>query len=290
MKRTLVRFGLLLLLSAALVPVQAYGQPSIIALYFDRDLTQRVIDCPDSTPVVDTLYVGISGFTEPIEGIEYRVIFPDEIAYIGYVELGRGLKLGNPIEGLSMAFFTPQDASSPVLIQEIMVVWLCEGCVTSHDMLITLAAHPVTGSLRAVTSDLAFEDVIGFTSVVCPWYVEGEHEIAATQSRPVYTIPAAEQCVLDCPAGDGGVIIPGTLPGQHHSPDLDDNGEVDIVDFALFAMHYDPVPIFDPDRDYYCSGNLDLLDFVLFTRHWEHSEDIPVRQSTWGNVKALYSE
>jgi hypothetical protein len=236
---------------------------------------------------VDTLYVAVSGFTTPIEGIEYKITFPPEIIWLGDVELDNGLKIGDPVSGLSMAFLTPQAASSPVLIQEIIIMWMCEGCTTTN-IPITFAAHPDTESLRAVTSDLVFEDVVGHTSLVCASCIGCKHGQAAKTSRAASVFPASEQCVLDCPAGDGGVIIPGELPGQHHSPDLDGCGAVDIVDFALFALEY---PFyFDPDKDFYCSGNIDLIDFVLFARHWRHTATIPVVPSTWGNIKSRYSD
>jgi hypothetical protein len=98
----------------------------------------------------------------------------------------------------------------------------------------------------------------------------------------------SEQCVLDCPAGDGGVIIPGDPPDQHHTVDLDDDGAVSIVDFSLFIIAYDIE--FDPNMDYYCSGNLDLIDFVLFTRHYLHTGSVPVESSTWGEIKAMFLE
>ena len=292
MKRTLVKSGLvLLLLSAVLAPVRAIGQPRLIGLYFDRALTQLVADCPDSPmgTVIDTLYLAVSGFTTPIEGIEYQISFPPQMTWIDDVELDNGLWIDYPDQGRMIAFFSPLDASSPVIIQELVVAWLCEGC-TTRDIPITIAPHPMTGSLRAVTSELEFEDVIGYTSIVCPTFAfKGcKHEENAVTTRAMPAIPVSEQCVLDCPAGDGGVILPGTLPGQHHSPDLDDDGVVTLVDFAEFALIY--MGPFDPDKDFYCSGNHDLIDFVLFTRHWGNSESTPVVPCTWGNIRARYSD
>ncbi|UCG50603.1 MAG: hypothetical protein JSW58_10370 [Candidatus Latescibacterota bacterium] len=287
MKRALVRSSLVLLLfSTAFIPVCAIGQPSI-ALYFDQALTQQHADCPDAPPgtVLDTLYLAAFGFSTPIEGIEYKIQFPPEIMWIGFSSPERGLKIGDPINGLSMALFTPQDASSPVIIEELIILWLCEGCVTTN-ILIEFAAHPMTGSLRAVTSDLVFQDVIGYTSVVCGGCVGCAPEGITTASRATTAGYALEQCILDCPAGDGGVILPGELPGQHHTPDLDGDGFVSIVDFSLFAVEY--LMSFDPDKDYYCSDNVDLIDFVLFTRHWLHSGSIPVEPSTWGSIKAWF--
>ena len=151
---------------------------------------------------------------------------------------------------------------------------------------IAFAAHPATGSLRAVNSNLMFEDVVGQSAWVCVTCVGCNSTGHANSNLVVAALPTSEQCVLDCPAGDGGVILPGDPPGQHHSPDLDGDGTVIIVDFALFAVGY-PLS-FDPDKDFYCSGNLDLIDFVLFTRHWGHTRSVPVKSSTWSAIKARY--
>lgn len=287
MKRALVTCCIAVcLFSSAFLPDRAIADPNI-ALYFDRALTRTYADCPNSPPgtVLDTLFVVVSGFTTPIEGIEYKIQFPPEVVWLGDVNLDNGLTIGDPMNGLSKAFFAPQDASGPVVIQELVFLWMCELC-PKVNIPITFDAHPLTGSLRAVTSDLVFEDVIGQTSWVCPTCLGCDAAETAATSRATAADQVSEQCVLECPAGDGGVIIPGTEPGQHHSPDLNNDRVVSIVDLALFAAEY--LIAFDPDKDFYCSGNIDLIDFVLFTRHWGHSPGIPVVPTTWGNVKARY--
>ena len=280
---------LLLLVSVASVPVHATGTPSI-ALYFDQALTKQYADCPESPPgtVLDTLYLAVSGFDVPLEGIEFLISFPPEVMYLGDLQNNNSLRMGIPDQGVSMAFITPLDASNPVLILELGILWMCEGCATTN-IVIEFAAHPATGSLRAVTSDLVFEDVIGYPSYVCGTVPGSSPVVTTTTPRAVSEGQASEQCVLDCPAGDGGVIIPGDPPGQHHTPDLDNDGLVSLVDFSLFAATYIDL-IFDPDMDFYCSGNLDLIDFVLFTRHWLHTGSVPVEPSTWGHIKERYSD
>jgi hypothetical protein len=287
MNRILFRSSFVLFLFSAVFPIRANGDP-YIELYFDRALTQTLADCPDPGWMADTLYVAIGGFQAPVEGIEYQIIFPPQIGVISFIESDKGLTMYDSHSySFSMAFFTPQEASGPVLIQEIEVLWLCNGCST-HDGLVTLTHHLVSGSLRAVTSDLVFVDVQGLTSIVCPSYLGSDRPGAAAVSRPA-AAPASEQCVLDCPAGDGGVIIPGELPEQHHSPDLDGDSVVSFSDFSLFAVGYPP-NAYDSNSDFLCSGSVDLVDFVLFTRHWGHSGAVPASPSTWGGIKALYSD
>ena len=288
MKRILVVSGLILLLSASYASICA-AQIPCVALYFDRALTQLYGDCPEAPAgtVLDTLYLAAFGFDTPMEGIEYKIEFPPEIAYLGTMENDNCLFIGDPFNGRALAFVTPQDASSPVIIQEFHVLWLCQGC-TTVDIPITVEAHPLSGSLRVVTSDLAFVDVVGYTSYVCPGIIETDPRANAAAVRAAPARALGEQCVLECPAGDGGIIIPGSLPGQVHSPDLDGDGLVSIVDFSNFHIIFSQMGPFDPDMDFYCSGNVDLIDFVLFARHWQHNETTPVESSTWGNIKARY--
>lgn len=245
-------------------------------------------DCPYAPPgsVLDTLYLAIEGFTTPIEGIEYRIQFPPEIMWIGYTEPDLGLRIGDPENGISMAFFDPVNAYDWIIIQELIVLWLCNGCTTTN-IPIEITVHPSTSFLRVVTSDLVFEDVTGYTSIICGGCVGcWAAEAAATLPRAVPSDYQSEECVLDCPAGDGGAVLPGGLPGEHHSVDWDGDGCVNITDFAMFASIY--ISSFDPLMDFYCSNNIDLIDFVLFTRHWLHSWTIPVESNTWGHIKALY--
>jgi hypothetical protein len=288
MRAPLVLCGLvLMLISTGLIPAYATGR---IALYFDQELTQVWEECPDAPPgsVLDTLYVAISGFTSPVEGIEYRVLYPPEITWVGDVYSDRGLVIAATSYGISMAFFEPLDAYNPIIIQEIIIIWNCDECEPYNSIPIELTAHPATGYLRAVTSDLVFEDVVGYPGWICYPFVG--HNFTELTPAPLAApaSPLIEQCVFDCPAGDGGVIIPGDPPGVHHTVDLDADGAVSIVDFSLFIIPY--TTEFDPNMDFYCSGNLDLLDFVLFTRHYLHTGSVPIESRTWGGIKAQYSQ
>ncbi len=124
--------------------------------------------CPSAPPgtVLDTLYVAIEGFSTPVEGIEYVILFSPEILWVANIGPEIGIEIGYPTSGLSIAFFTPQVASSRAVVQELLILRMREECMAT-DILIEFAAHPATGSLRAVTSDLAFQDVVGWPSVVC---------------------------------------------------------------------------------------------------------------------------
>jgi hypothetical protein len=72
-------------------------------------------------------------------------------------------------------------------------------------------------------------------------------------------------CWLNCPGEDGGLMnmdANGTA-----SPDIDANGSVNVVDFALFAAAFGGA---DPCSDFNCSGAVNVVDFALFAAHFTH--------------------
>lgn len=75
------------------------------------------------------------------------------------------------------------------------------------------------------------------------------------------------------------VVCQGTLIGcpptclaiDVHSPDLDCNLAVDLVDFSLFSSNFpSPPKTYDACMDYDCDGDIDLVDFSIFAQHWQH--------------------
>lgn len=71
-----------------------------------------------------------------------------------------------------------------------------------------------------------------------------------------------------------GVLIgcPATrLAISVHSPDLDADLDVDLVDFSLFAPHFPSPPNpYDGCCDYDCNSAINLVDFSIFAQHWQH--------------------
>jgi len=91
-------------------------------------------------------------------------------------------------------------------------------------------------------------------------------------STPVVSIGQCP-CYVNCPAGDNAVMGPA---GGYKTPDLDGNGVVNLVDFALFAACYPcPPNAYCFCADYNCDFVIDLVDFAIFATHWAHAGPIP---------------
>jgi len=290
MEKWLIRAGFVLL-AFAFSHAPAHAQIPIITVYFDRELTQTQKDCPGML-VEDTLYVAVSGFTSPVQGFEYMIDLPYPIMLTSEIDPPNCLSIGNSYyDGRSVAFVSPIDASTPVLIQELPVMWVCDGgCEdpASHDQRVIVRPHPVTGYLRAVTSDLAFVDMVGIVSIVCPQTtcLGNCTELVRGATSPRGVAIAGAQCELTCPAGDGGVIVPGDPPPEVHTTDVDGDGVVWLYDFSWLFSGYLIAPT--PDTDFDCNAATNLIDFVLFTRHWQHEAAVSTERTTWGSVKARY--
>jgi hypothetical protein len=74
-----------------------------------------------------------------------------------------------------------------------------------------------------------------------------------------------------------GVVIgcpPTCLAIDVRSPDITADLIVDLSDFSLFAGdpgYPSPPDSYDPCMDYDCDGDIDLVDFSLFAQHWQHT-------------------
>jgi plastocyanin len=76
-------------------------------------------------------------------------------------------------------------------------------------------------------------------------------------------------CLLNCPAQDGGVIAAGAGP-SNKSPDIDGSGQIDLVDISLFAQAFPPNP-YDFCVDFNCDGAIGLVDLANFAIHFGHA-------------------
>jgi hypothetical protein len=80
-------------------------------------------------------------------------------------------------------------------------------------------------------------------------------------------------CYVNCPAGDNSVTGPA---GGYKTPDLNGDGAVNLVDFAIFATCYPSPPnAYCFCADYNCDFVINLVDFAIFATHWNHMGPVP---------------
>lgn len=75
-------------------------------------------------------------------------------------------------------------------------------------------------------------------------------------------------CTVVCPLEDNEVIASASTATK--SPDLDQNGDVSIVDVSLFAAAYPPQG-YNFCVDFDCDGVIGLVDLSVFAAHYAHS-------------------
>jgi len=88
---------------------------------------------------------------------------------------------------------------------------------------------------------------------------------------PVAVAPVkAPQCLLNCPAGDGGVTVVGRGPANH---------PVDLeTRYTRFAVVLNDLAVlvaaingpYNPCADFNCDGVVDQADLNLFIPHYGH--------------------
>ncbi len=96
----------------------------------------------------------------------------------------------------------------------------------------------------------------------------------AVLSPGFHASPVLAQCYVNCPGGDGTNLNPPAPPD--HSPDLNSDGIVDIVDLALFAPFYGGPVTGNKCPDFNCDGMVNLIDLVTFAQHWGHMPGFPL--------------
>jgi hypothetical protein len=149
------------------------AQTPYLQAYFDRDFTQSVDNCPwaPAGTVLDSFFVVALGFDAWLNAIEYRIDYPIETLWIAdFFPSPRPLVIGNTSIGISIAYPTPLNAFSAVLVTRIWFFWMCDGCEPYHvNKLLCFKAHPSSGYLRAVRwPDLELIYATSGTAVICP--------------------------------------------------------------------------------------------------------------------------
>jgi hypothetical protein len=170
MRRILSGITVLLVL-LALAPRVTAGTP-YLQVYFDPGLTYTFENCPPDPvgTVVDTFYVVAHDFDAWLNGIEFRIDYPPQIAWLGDLIDPNVLAIGNTYEGIGVAWTIPFNAFTPNVVLRVVFLWTCQDC-NSPDInsVVCLNVYPGSGYLRAVRwPDLELIYGQSGTAVICP--------------------------------------------------------------------------------------------------------------------------
>ena len=176
MKRVLLVVLALMIMSLGTSIVSA--QTPNVQVFFDEWFGATHLDqCPPDTPgtVNGYLYVVASNFGMWMTAIEYAIVYPPEITYIG--DITTGLSIGKSPSyaifpettgGIATSWPFAINAYFPVLVNKVFITFNCQLCYDT-DIPITVVAHPGTGFLRAVRyPDGGYVSGVGMLSYICP--------------------------------------------------------------------------------------------------------------------------
>jgi hypothetical protein len=163
--KAMVTIAVVLVAFAAL-NVQAQTTPTV-GVYFDQAYTVMQKPCVGPN-VMDYAYVVAFNFDAFLTAIEYKISYPASMDFVADLDIPP-VTIGNSETGISMGFGTPQNGFSPVLVQRIAFIWMCNGCEPAiEDDPIVVEPHPESGFVRATNfPDFEFIDAVGMTSLVC---------------------------------------------------------------------------------------------------------------------------
>lgn len=164
MKRVFVIVVALGILAVGAQMASAQPQPYVM-LYFDDLYTQGSADCPGVAP--DSAYIVAKNFNMFLQAIEYQVLYPPEMVWIGDV-VDPALAIGNTRDGIAESWPIPRNAFEPCRVAKVIFMWNCVGGCPIKNIPITIVPHPETFKLRALRwPDLVEITAIGMTSLVC---------------------------------------------------------------------------------------------------------------------------
>ena len=164
MKRVFVIVVALGILAIGAQMASAQPQPYVM-LYFDDLYTVGSKDCPGAAP--DSAYIVVKNFDMYLTAIEYQVLYPSEMVWIGD-NVGTALAIGNTRDGIAQSWPFPQNAYEPFAVAKVIFLWNCAGGCPVKNIPVTIVPHPQTFKLRALRwPDLVEMTAIGMTSLVC---------------------------------------------------------------------------------------------------------------------------
>ena len=164
MKRVFVIVVALGILAIGAQMASAQEVPYVM-LYFDDLYTVGSKDCPGAQP--DSAYIVVKNFNMYLQAIEYQVLYPPEMVWLGD-DVGDALAIGNTSIGIAESWPLPQNAFVPYAVAKVLFMWNCVGGCPLTNIPITIVPHPETFKLRALRwPDLVEITAIGMTSLVC---------------------------------------------------------------------------------------------------------------------------
>jgi hypothetical protein len=168
MRKVLFVFSALLIISLGTSIVSA--QTPNVQVFFDEYFGQTHLDqCPPDAPMtkIDSFYVVASNFNMWVSAIEYGIVYPPQIMFIG--DYSGGLDIGNSMAGIASSWPFPINGYNPVLVNKVTFMYNCQLCFEGMNIPIIVIPHPLTGFVRAVRwPDNGLVNGVGMTSLICP--------------------------------------------------------------------------------------------------------------------------
>ena len=148
MRITVIVLFVLIILSVLVQP--AASQQPYLRIYFDSGLTSFSSECPPEPPgmVLDSLFIVAFNLNAFISAIEFGIDYTSNLMWLA--DDHTGLSIGNSDTGIAIAWPFPQNAFTPLLVDKVYFLWMCQNCSCGLNVCVCPQVHPETGRLRAV--------------------------------------------------------------------------------------------------------------------------------------------
>ncbi len=172
-REVVVRRSLLITLCCIVCASVASAQTPNVTVYFDEGLQNQWSMCPAAPigTVAQDLYVVANNLGIWMNGIEYQILYPLQLMFLGDHMVGDAISIGNSSVGIGIAFPTPRNAFTQAVVQTATVLWMCDNCGPENkNTQITVVPYPGQPSIRAVEwPNLEIHIAVGMTSLICDW-------------------------------------------------------------------------------------------------------------------------
>jgi MFS family permease len=155
--------------------INADAQTPNIQIYFNQNLSVTQGLCPGAPvgTVFDKAYVVANNFNAWLSAIEFGVVYPPSMAWLGDAFPPEGvanawLQLGSTPGGIALSFPIPVNGFVAAVVMEVNFLWMCDTCDGFLNDQLIVTPSGMTGAIRGVqwpTNTLI--PAIGQTSLVC---------------------------------------------------------------------------------------------------------------------------